>query len=153
MEEDCINRCCRSHSSGFLCGSLQHRTLMEAPEVTSFVSVSVLSLLLVPVVMGWVFLAVRVTWWAVQFSFGVEGSTNISVGTLERSEDLSVSRCDNAFCLDGIPPTTDAEDDNASQDCTCAEKWDDAMKNTLWEEFYGAMGEEELDNLSDYSPR
>ena len=48
---------------------------------------------------------------------------------------------------------TVSEDDNGSKDCTCTEAWDDDMKNTLWEEFYGAMGEEELDNLSDYSPR
>ena len=62
MEEDSINTCCGSLLFGFLCRSLEPRTVMEVPEVPSLLSVSALSLLLVPVVMGWMFLALRVTW-------------------------------------------------------------------------------------------
>ena len=132
---------------------------MEAYNVTGWLSVTALSLLLVPAVMGWLFLALRIAWWVLQLCARTEvrqaqsPHRNTSAVPCAVSEDLAVSPSDNAVCLALISPSACPEDEDAPLDVDGTEVWDSVMKNQLWGEFYGAMGEEELDNLSDYSPR
>ena len=135
---------------------------MEIPDDQPLLSPSLrgisLSLLLFPCVLGWTFLAMKITVWVLQFfeRGHFEEVSSFSAKVRADGDDrrcVPVSPVDIGFCPGRESSIAASDYDDSSDGVGGDEDWDDAAKNSLWEEFYGVMGEEELDNLSNYSPR
>ena len=132
---------------------------MESTDDTPSLRVTALSMLWFPVVIGWTFLLLKITVWVLHFLERRQGEEVPSVtamviaGREHDSGGVPVTLTEVRLCRGPGSSTTALDDDGGSDGVGEIELWDNATKNSIWEEFYGAMGEEELDNLSDYSPR
>ena len=123
------------------------------------VAVATLTFLLGPVVIGWMFLILKTAFWVVRLFNRADGSipppgeTVSRAGGVQLSHDVTVSPPDDGVCTAAEFYTATSANGMASEAVDDTEVWDTAMKNALWEEFYGGMGDEEYDNISNYSPR
>lgn len=155
----CINTSRAGHAHPFLCPFLEHYAGMESYDAMSLLVVIALSFLLVPVVIGWMFLALRIAMWVLQVFVRADDDEAPSVepmtcaGKIEDSACNPVSPVVTVVCTAGKFSTAACDEDDATDVINDMEVWDNVMKNSLWEEFYGGMGEEEYENVRNYSPR
>ena len=140
---------------------LLHSSSVESQNAMSSLAITAFSFLLGPVVMGWMFLVLRIVVWVVQVFNrpddleAVPGQPKSPARGTDDTATMAVSREeDSAGCTAGTLLSADSGDKGAYEVLDDTGVWDSAMKNSLWEEFYGGMGEdEEFDNVSNYSPR
>lgn len=132
---------------------------MDTGDVAVWLQVTASSLLLFPALIGWTYLALKITVWVLKIFERGDGdeasgvTAMVRAGVEHKCGGFPVSPENRGPCPGVGYSAAVSEDDDASRGVGEEEVWNNAMKNSLWEEFYGAMGEEEIDNLSDYSPR